>query len=128
MNQEGNIDQNRKEEFFLAMFDFMRSFLGGTAGSIRELADIQATYPEEYEHFNEFDTNPEQMMELAEKLNPRLQGLLFKVMFKVNSLNKRMSNMTYLSVDEKRKLATDLDVFVDETQRMLDEVRAGIAE
>ena len=67
-------------------------------------------------------------MELAEKLNPRLQGLLFKVMFKVNSLNKRMSNMTYLSVDEKRKLATDLDVFVDETQRMLDEVRAGIAE
>lgn len=104
----------RKEEFVFKLMKYMFNVLGFTADVIRDLADLHEEYEKEYEDLLEFRSDPSKILEELDKIEDEeaktaIVSTLFKVFVKLDAISSKLRNVYFLSPDEKRGLAGQIN-------------------
>ena len=122
----------REQEFLLAMIGFLKDTFRNMAEAINNLAELHEKYPEEYEKMMELRANPMRFLEdlenikMDEKLKSSIILTLFRLFVKLASMSDKLNNVYFLSVDEQKELATQLETFTDEMEKELNRLKEEI--
>ena len=101
------------EENFINLFaKFYEEYFGSSSKAIRLLADIQKNYPEQYESIKKFSTDPQAIDKLITEMKEEQQALLLKLLLKAGTFGRRIALLFELSVEEKKKLADEMEAFI----------------
>lgn len=109
-------------KFVKELIEFYRGFVTGSSKSIRILAEIEEKYPKQYRIINEIRWDPESVEKLMEELTDNQKELFFNIFIKASILGQRLNRLFELTIDEKKKLADDLDKFSEEVEKKLTKI------
>jgi len=112
---------DKDEEFISGLLGYFEKSMGDISNSIIYLASIQKKYSEEYEKFKKINDNPEILLNL--ELSDKLKGILFELLLRSSTLNKRISSLILLTPIEKEELANDLKSYVNELRNKINEAK-----
>jgi len=117
-----NRNEGSKKKFVRELIEFYKDFVKGSAKAVRTLADIQKKYEEEYETFVDLKEDPAQIEDLMKELSSEEKEVILLMLIKASSLGKRMNKLFDLPVEEKERLADDLDKFAEFAEKKLKEL------
>lgn len=92
---------------------FYEQFLKGTSESIKNLANIQKTYPAEYEKLKEIQKDPSLIFDNIEGLSEEEKDKLLVLFTRISKFEAKMLRLFDLSAEEKEKLAEELKEFIE---------------
>lgn len=119
--KETKIKENNGPKFFDSLLDYYNSSVGDLVNSIKKMANIQKTYPEEYELFKRLDKDPDLIVKLGKELSVEEKVIFFELLLKSSSLSERISIVTRLTYKEKMILIKDMEDFAKEFSKKLKE-------
>lgn len=109
-----------EEEFLFDYIDVVKASMDSYANIVEKLAEFQKKHEQDYEGLKNIMESPENIMELTEKIKEVDKDVFFKIleiMFTASSLDNKVRNVFFLTLDEKIELAQklrDLSVTVEQ--------------
>jgi hypothetical protein len=114
---------SKSEKFFKALVEFYQETLSGAVTSIRQLAEIQKSFPEQYELFKKLNREPDLLLKLSKELTDKEKAIFYEIFVKAASLSERTKILNELTYKEKIILAKDLDDFSKDLVRKIETIK-----
>jgi len=119
-----SLSKDKSEYFAIDFIDFFKNFVSNASKSLKELAEIQEKYPKQYEQFKEFQIDPTIMMKLFEQLDPKIKIRLISILFTSIALSQKVNiNIFELNAKEQKKLANEIEKFMEDAEKSLKEIK-----
>lgn len=111
-----------RKKFFEELIKFYKTTLLGTAESVKTLVDIEKRFPENYLKLKEATFNPEKIEEILASMTEEEKETFLLVFTKASLISRKLNKLFDLDVEEKTKLAKEIEDFVKFTERKLKEL------
>ena len=105
------LKMDKKEKCLVSLVKFYKVFLGGTIDAVRELAQIESEFGDQYKELKELQKNPDILLQISEDMPEEGKAILFEMFMRSASLSTRTARLFDLTLEEKKKLASDLVKF-----------------
>lgn len=122
------VDIKSAKEFTMNLIKFYKSFIAGSVDSIKILADIQKNNPKEYELLIRLKNDPTAMEDAMTELSQEDKNVLMIIFIRASHLGNRLNNLFESTVDDKIKLAKDLEEFSNYVEEELSKLEKKYRE
>ena len=109
-----------EKSFFLDVVTYYIDSMKNISQSLKALAEIQKSYPTEYEEFRKISETPEEILKM--NLSEDEKIILFEVLLKSATSTQRIGKMITLTTREKVVLADELLKSSDELTQKLKKI------
>lgn len=118
----------KKEEFMLEMANFVLDVLTYTSEVIKRLAEVEEKYSNDYRELLEWKNNPLKIIEQLEKIeDDKVKALfvtrLFKIFLKLSIISDKLTNVFFVSSDEKKTISKELSNLANEIESCLTQAK-----
>lgn len=107
-----------KDKLFVTeLSKFYKTFLTDTINSIKQLAEIQRKYPQEYNKWVKVQKDPSALIELSNSLDEESRKTLIDLFVRASSLAKKIMIIYEMSIEEKEKLIKEINAFSESIEK-----------
>lgn len=112
------------EKVFLEdLINFYKASVMGTAESVKKLAEIEENFPITYGKFKKATFDPENIESIMTSMTEEQKEIFLIIFTKVSFIAKKLNQLFEMPVDEKKKLAKEIEDFMRYMEKKLSELR-----
>lgn len=110
------------EEFIVLLIQYLKGSIIDTSEYIRAVIQIEQEYPDMYQMMKAVVLDFDVISDFITDMDYMYQEMIAIIFFRASSLSRRLNCLSDLSLEDKRKLETDLlafSKFIDEKLELL---------
>lgn len=109
-------------EFTKELIRFLKSSICGSSESVKSLAEIEEKFEDDYKKLKEIKMDPDQIDEIMKDMSDKEKEILLLVFTKASIYGRKLNGLFDLSLEDKKKLAKDLNDFASFVETKLTEL------
>ncbi len=112
-----------KKAFLENLLGFYKASVMGTAESVKRLAEIEENFPENYGKFKEATFDPENIENIMTSMTEQEKEIFLIIFTKASIIAKKLNQLFEISIEEKKKLAKEIEDFMNYTEKKMRELK-----